>query len=170
MPICRTRTTLRRRSSCRGSFSSRSSRSSSNYRSCRCRSSSNCTGHTNRNTSTFFFYYNFTYAAFLSNAYKFTNLINIHVIVLLGGAGLLLQHEIDFLGYPVLAQIGAGLVGEQGVHEHVLLALGQIANLGGALVVGGGHQRAGGDLRIQDLGVAGHLRHDFLVMLPGALP
>ena len=40
----------------------------------------------------------------------------------------------------------ACLVGEHGVHEHVFLALGQVAQLLGKLLVGRGDQRAGSDI------------------------
>ena len=43
------------------------------------------------------------YAAFLGNANQFANLVDIHVIVLLDIAGLLLHEEVDFLGCAVLA-------------------------------------------------------------------
>ena len=60
----------------------------------------------------------------------------------------------------MLAQEGARLVGEQGVHKHVLFALGQIADLFDDLVIGGGDQARRSHIVGQHLGVARDLLHD----------
>ena len=78
-------------------------------------------------------------------------------------ARLLLHEEVDLLGCAVLAQVGAGLVREEGVHEHILLAFREIAYLVFHLGVRGGDQRAGRHVGRQHLGVAHHFRHDVLV-------
>ena len=69
----------------------------------------------------------------------------------------------------MLAQEGARLVGEQGVHEHVLFALGQIANLFGDLVIGGGDQARRRHVVGQHLRIARDLLHDLGVDAPRGL-
>ena len=78
-------------------------------------------------------------------------------------ARLLLHEEIDLLRCAVLAQERARLVREQGVHEHVLLALREVADLFFNLSVGGGDQRTGRHVGRQHFGVAHDLRHNVLV-------
>ena len=63
----------------------------------------------------------------------------------------------------MLAEERARLVREQGVHEHVFLALRKVADLFFDLRVGGGDERAGRHVGWQHLGVAHDLRHDVLV-------
>ena len=127
------------------------------------------TGHAHRDAGAFLFDYDFADAAFLGNANQFANLIDIHVIFLLGAARFLLEQEVDLLGCAVLAQVRARLVGEQRVHKDIFLALREIADFFCHLVKRRGDERAGRDVGIEDVGVAHDLFHDFLVHAAGRL-
>ena len=126
-------------------------------------------GHAHRDAGAFLLDYDFADAAFLGNANQLANLIDIHVIFLLGTARFLLEQEVNLLGRAVLAQVRARLVGEQRVHEDVFLALREVADFFCHLVKRRGDKRAGRDIGIEDVGVAHDLLHDFLVHAAGCL-